>query len=112
MTAFRAASRLALPSALALVAVLAGCGPIPVEQAERNCLKTAQRVYGPRTEVSLGVGIGDGKPRTYSSVSFEVSSASLNRRDPAESFARCVQGQSGQPPLVPLENQPGWQGYR
>lgn len=99
----------ALAAALLLPAVLVACGPVPVDQAERACLRELQDSR-PRSSVSIGVGAGGGDVRPYGSVSFDISSDSLTRRDPAEKFARCVQRQSGRLPSVPLSDQPGWQG--
>lgn len=106
----RTGTRLALVSSLLTVAMLAACGPVPVDQAERSCLRDARMARAPQTEVELGVGVGGGKPRSYGSVSFEVSGDYLMGRDPADVFAACVRRQSGQQPSVPLYDQPGWQG--
>lgn len=106
----RILSRPAVPLALALVAGLAGCGPVPVDQAERMCLDDARLAQKPRTNVELGVGVGGGEPRSYGAVSFEVSGDYLMGRDPSDVFANCVMRRSGQPPSVPLADQPAWRG--
>lgn len=110
MTRRRSRRGLTLAVALVLPAVLVACGPVPVDQAERSCLRDARMARAPQTEVELGVGVGGGKPRSYGSVSFEVSGDYLMGRDPADVFASCVRRQSGQQPSVPLYDQPGWQG--
>jgi hypothetical protein len=84
---------------------MAACAPVPVEQAERNCLQAARDASGPRTEIGLGLGSG-GYRSGY--VGFEVSSDYLYGRDPAEVFDACVRRRSGQPPKRPLQEQPGW----
>lgn len=93
---------------LGLSAVLAGCGPVPVAQAERSCLDDARLAQGPRTEVSVGVVGGSGRVRPYTGLEVEVSGDYLAGRDPAAVFASCVQRRSGQPPTAPLYEQPGW----
>ncbi|AUH34961.1 hypothetical protein [Paracoccus tegillarcae] len=110
MSRQRIGSYLSSLSALALLGFLAACGPVPIDQAERSCLRDAEMAQKPRTEVALGVGVGNGKPRSYGAVSFEVSGDYLMGRDPANVFANCVQRRAGQPPSVPLNDQPGWRG--
>ena len=44
--------------ALILPLGLAACGPVPVEQAERSCLRDAELAQRPRGEVAIGVGTG------------------------------------------------------
>lgn len=101
---------LTVPALLAVTGFLTACGPVPVDQAERSCLRDAHAAQGPRTQVGVGVGVGGGEPRGYGGISFDVSGDYLVGRDPADAFARCVQRRSGQQPSVPLADQPGWQG--
>lgn len=84
---------------------LAACAPIPVEQAERACLREARDASAPRAEIGLGLGSG-GYRSGY--VGFEVSSDYVMGRDPADVFDNCVRRRSGQPPGRPLQEQPGW----
>lgn len=95
-----------------LAGALAACGPVPVDQAERTCLRDAQLAERPRTNVSLGVGtgLGGGGTRGFGSVSVDVSGDYLMGRDPSQVYDRCVQRRSGQPPRRPLQDQPGWAG--
>lgn len=94
-----------------LLAVLTACGPVPVDQAERTCLRDAELAERPRTNVALGVGTGfDGDTRGFGSVSVDLSGDYLMGRDPSQVYDRCVQRRSGQPPRRPLYEQPGWTG--
>lgn len=96
--------------ALALIGTLAACGPVPVEQAERSCLRDAELAVRPQTDVTVGVGTGSGGTRGFGSVSVELSGDYLRGRDPAQAYELCVQRRSGQPPRRPLAEQPGWAG--
>lgn len=103
--------RRALPLSLtAAVLALVGCGPIPVAQAERQCLDTAQAATGPRGSVSLGVASDGRSVRPVSGIELSISSDALAGRDPADVFNRCVMRRSGQMPTRPLSAQPGWGG--
>lgn len=97
---------------LPLAVALGACAPVPVDQAERSCLRDVQASQQPpRTEVGIGVASDfDGGVRPFGSVSFEISSDRLLGRDPSDVFAQCVMRRSGQPPSVSLYDQPRWQG--
>ncbi|KGJ17584.1 hypothetical protein [Paracoccus sanguinis] len=97
-------------AALGLTLVLAGCGPVPVQQAERNCLDSARAAKGPRGEISVGVATDGHRVRPHTGISLSVSSDYVMGRDPADAFNRCVMRQSGQMPTRPLYDQPGWRG--
>ncbi len=92
---------------LALTVLAAACGPVPVEQAEANCLQRAELARRPQG--TLGFGIGSGGAR-FAGVGIDISSDYLMGRDPAQVYAACVQAQSGQPPRVPLYDRPDWKG--
>lgn len=83
----------------------AACAPIPVEQAERACMASAQDARGPRTQVGLGVG-SHGYRGGF--VSVDLSSDYVMGRDPSQVFQNCVQRRSGRMPTRPLYEQPGW----
>lgn len=91
-----------VPLALLL---LAACGPIPLAQAERQCLERARLAQQPRGEVSLGVGSGG---RVAGGVELEITSDFLMGRDPSAVFETCVMQKSGQLPSRPLSQMPGW----
>lgn len=94
--------------AVLLTGALAACGPVPVQQAELTCLRDAELAVRPRTNVALGVGTGfGGGTRSFGSVSVDLSGDYLMGRDPSAVYDRCVQRRSGQPPRLPLAEQPG-----
>lgn len=84
---------------------MAACAPVPVEQAERNCLASAREATGPQTEVGFGVG-SHGYRGGF--VRVGVSSDYIMGRDPSQVFDDCVQRRSGKMPTRPLYEQPGW----
>ncbi|MDO8883768.1 MAG: hypothetical protein U0934_15895 [Pseudotabrizicola sp.] len=92
---------------LGLPLVLLACGPIPVAQAERECLQRARLAQQPRGEVGVGIG-SDGRSR--SSVKLEVSSDFIMGRDPSAVYDSCVYQKSGQVPSRPLYSFPEWKG--
>ena len=101
---------MAAPAVL-LLAALAACGPVPVDQAERSCLRALTEDRRPRNEVAVGVGASRGNVHPYASIRLEVSpSFGSGGRDPSETFNRCVVNRSGRMPTVPLYDQPGWRG--
>lgn len=105
MTGGRAAS-------LGLLAALAACGPVALEEAERSCLEDARLAAAPRTTVALGVGtgLGGGGTTGFGRVSVDLSGDYLMGRDPSQVYDRCVRRRSGRPPRQPLADQPGWAG--
>lgn len=88
---------------LALVA----CGPIPLDQAERQCFERARLAQQPRGEVGVGVG-SDG--RAAGKFEITVTSDYVMGRDPSAVYDLCVQQKSGQPPSRPLYSFPEWKG--
>lgn len=90
-----------------LLPVLAACGPVTVEQAERQCFERARLAASPRGEVGVGVG-SDG--RMAASVGLTVTSDYLAGADPSAVFDACVYQKSGQPPSRPLYSFPEWKG--
>jgi hypothetical protein len=93
--------------ALPLLLLLAACGPIPLAEAERQCVERARLAQQPRGEFAVGVG-SDGRPSTELSV--EVTSDFLAGNDPAAVYDSCVRQRAGQAPSRPLSAQPGWTG--
>ncbi len=90
-----------------LCVLLAGCGPIPLAEAERQCVDRARLAQQPRGELAIGVGSGG---RSATEFSVEVSSDFLAGRDPAAVYDACVRQRAGQAPSRPLSAQPGWTG--
>ena len=101
-------ARAYLLALLPLAAALSACGPVPVDQAERSCLRDARLAERPRGHAVVGVGGGSGGSQGFGRVELEVSGDYLMRRDPSDVFARCVVARSGQAPTHPLDDQPGW----
>lgn len=90
--------------AVLVLGLLAACGPIPVEQAERACLDDARRAAGPTGEIGIGLTTEGARARGK----VEISSDWLMGRDPSAVFDTCVVQRSGQMPGRPLHAQPGW----
>ncbi|RMC32483.1 hypothetical protein [Paracoccus alkanivorans] len=96
---------------LLLLPLLAACGPVPVDRAERSCLRDAELASRPRGEVAIGaIGGGGGGTRAAGRVELEISSDYILGRDPSDVFNRCVLRKSGQLPTRVLADQPGWRG--
>jgi hypothetical protein len=93
-------------AAMTGIAVLAGCGPIPVDRAERECFQRARLAASPRGMVAVGGGSGGAAGK----LSLTVSSDFLQGRDPSAVYDSCVFQKSGLPPRQPLYTRPDWQG--
>jgi hypothetical protein len=88
---------------LALCLLLAACGPVSVQQAERECLPKARLAQQPRGEVGIGIG-SDGRVRSNAEVT--VTSDFLLGRDPNQVFETCVIQRSGELPSRPFYDYP------
>jgi hypothetical protein len=93
--------------AVPLFLALAACGPVPLDQAERQCVERARLAQQPRGEVAVGVGSGG---RRSGAFSIEVTSDFLAGNDPEAVYNSCVRQKAGQSPSRPLSAQPGWTG--
>tara|TARA_R110002096_G_scaffold193939_18_gene375939 strand:+ start:657 stop:956 length:300 start_codon:yes stop_codon:yes gene_type:complete len=89
-----------------LLLLLAACGPITVQSAEKLCFERARLAEQPRGEVSAG--LSNGKPA--GGFKIEVSSDYLLGRDPSAVYDQCVLQKSGQPPSQPLYSRTDWKG--
>ncbi len=89
--------------AACLMLVLAACGPVSVQQAERECLPKARLAQQPRGEVAVGV---DSNGRVGSRAEVTVSSDFLLGRDPNQVFETCVIQRSGALPSKPFYSYP------
>lgn len=98
----------ALAALLLLATGLAACGPVPVDQAERSCLRDAREASAPRSQAVLGVGTDGDDVGVLAGFSVSVSSDYITGRDPAVVFHDCVVRRSGQVPTRPLHQQPGY----
>jgi hypothetical protein len=92
--------------AFLLPLLLASCGPISVELAEKQCMERARLAAGPRGEIALGAG-SNGPVSAYR---LEINSDFLTGRDPSQVFDTCVVSKSGELPRTPLYLQRGWKG--
>lgn len=88
-----------------IVLLLAACGPISVQDAERQCFERARLAQQPRGEVAVGVGSGG---RTAGELELTVTSDYLMGRDPAAVYQSCVVAKSGEMPSRPLYERPDW----
>ena len=90
--------RAALAPLLACLPLLAGCGPVPVAQAERMCLDEALLAERPRGTIAAGMS-STGRP--VGGIALQVSSDYLLGRDPEQVWQSCVMNRSGQLPTRP-----------
>ena len=93
--------------ALVLLALLAACGPMSVQQAERECFDRARLAAAPRGTLSVGTTSGG---KTTGGVSLSVSSDYVLGKDPSTVYDSCVMSKSGQLPTRPLYDRPDWKG--
>lgn len=82
---------------LLVLLALAACGPIPLAQAEAECLERARLAEAPRGKISVGVS-SDGP---YAVADVSVSSDYLQGKDPSQVYDQCVYQRSGQLPSRP-----------
>ena len=87
--------------------LLAACGPMSVQQAERECYDRARLAQQPRGTVRIG---GTSTGRMAGGLDVSVSSDYLLGKDPAAVFETCVMAKSGQAPTRPVYDMPGWKG--
>lgn len=95
-----AAGRLAaLLTFLALVA----CGPVPLAQAEAECLERARLAEAPRGTITFGVSTEG----PYAGAEVSISSDYLQGKDPSQVYDQCVWQRAGQLPSRPYYSLPG-----
>ncbi|OYX43855.1 MAG: hypothetical protein B7Z02_07825 [Rhodobacterales bacterium 32-67-9] len=97
--------RFALP-ALVVLPLVAACGPMSIERAERECFQRARLAEHPRGMVA--VGTGSGGPKVKGEIA--ISSDFLQGKDPSALYDACVYQKSGQPPRRPLYTRSDWTG--
>lgn len=88
-----------------VLVLLSACGPVSLQQAERECFNRARLAQQPRGEVGIGV-TSDGKVETV--FDLNISSDYIQGRDPSAVFDQCVFEKSGEPPSRPLYSYPEW----
>lgn len=84
---------------LALLALLAACGPVPRATAERQCYDRARLAMQPRGEAWMGVTSGRG---ASAGLDLTISTDYLQGRDPAQVYDSCVLRRSGALPSQPF----------
>lgn len=95
-----AAGRLtALMTLLALVA----CGPVPLAQAEAECLERARLAEAPRGMITFGLSTEG----PYAGAQVAISSDYLQGKDPSQVYDQCVWQRAGQMPSRPYYSLPG-----
>jgi hypothetical protein len=87
--------------------VLAGCGPVSLQAAERQCFERARLASRPRGEILAGA---TSKGGSYGRVEVELSSDFLLGKDPSAVYESCVMAKAGQAPSRPLYARPDWRG--
>ena len=87
--------------------LLSACGPISVQEAERQCFERARLAQQPRGEIGVGVGSNG---RAAAGIELNISSDYIMGRDPAAVYETCVISKSGEPPSRPLYARPDWKG--
>lgn len=76
-----------------ILLILVACGPVSIEQAERDCAARAYLAQKPQSSVSVRFN-SDGTQQLGGS--FGVSTDYLAGRDPMDVFRACVKDRSGQ----------------
>jgi hypothetical protein len=90
---------------LVILLLLSACGPVSLQQAERECFQRARLAQQPRGEVGVGVS-SDGK--VASKIELNISSDYIQGRDPSAVFDQCVYEKSGMAPSRSLYSYPEW----
>jgi hypothetical protein len=89
----------------ALLPLVTACGPMSVQQAERQCFLRARQAVNPLAGSSVGMGT---EGLYVDNLSLSVSSDFLRGRDPSTVYDTCVIQKSGQLPTQPLTSRPDW----
>lgn len=87
---------------LSMLLLLAACGPMSLEQAERQCIEPARLAQQPRGTV--GIVAGNHGAGAFGSVT--ISSDYLQGRDPDIVYGDCVRARAGQSPSRPFSSLP------
>lgn len=87
---------------IALLPLLA-CGPVSLQQAERECFARARLAEQPRGSVGLGI---DSTGRVKPTFDVTISSDFIQGRDPSQIYDTCVMQKSGQMPSRPFTSIP------
>ena len=87
--------------------LLAACGPMSVQEAERQCFDRARLAQQPRGTVALGM---NSSGKATGGLEVAISSDYLTGRDPSQVYDSCVMNKSGQMPTVSLYSRSDWKG--
>ncbi len=93
-------------SLAAILPALAACGPMSVEQAERECLERARGAAHPTGFIEAGIGRGGAE----GAIEIDINSDYLSGKDPAALYNACVTRKTGRLPRQPLYTRPDWKG--
>lgn len=93
-------------SLLAFMPLVAACGPVSLEQAERDCFERARGAAGPTGFVEAGYG----RHGAVGAIEIDINSDYLQGKDPSAVYAACIMRKTGQPPRLPLFARPDWKG--
>jgi hypothetical protein len=88
-----------------LLFLLAACGPVSLQQAERACFDRARLAQQPRGSVGVGV---NSNGQTSGVLDLQVSTDFLQGRDPSAVYDQCVFQKSGLAPSQPLYSRSDW----
>jgi hypothetical protein len=94
-------------TAIVTLGLLAGCGPVSLQQAERECFDRARVAEQPRGTIGVGIGSG-GNLRTQGDIT--ISSDYILGRGPSAVYEACVMQRSGQAPSRPYYSYPERRG--
>ncbi len=87
--------------------MLMACGPISLQEAERQCFERARLAQQPRGELAVGV---DSNGNAGAGLELTVTSDFLMGKDPSAVYETCVMSKSGEPPSRSLYSRPDWKG--
>lgn len=101
---------LPLTAAAVLLACCAPPAPIPVGQAEAQCVQNVLQGGGSSSQVTVGIGTGNvGWGGGWGGTGIAMSTAlpvGGGTGSPAQQYTDCVIRKSGQPPVTPFNQRP------
>lgn len=94
-------------AALGLAGLVAACGPVTRQDAERECYSRVQKMRPVSGEARFGANSQRG---LVGEIDLTLSMSSDQGRDPSQVYDSCVYQKSGQLPSQPLYTRPDWKG--
>lgn len=79
--------------AILLLVPVVACGPVPIDQAERECASRAHLAQKPQSSIGI---LFNSNGTTQVGGSIGISTDYLQGRDPNDVFRACVQDRAGQ----------------